>query len=78
MCKELKTVRMAYECPCCKHTEYPFIKKAITPTSLMNHSLDLPSTVANVMYQKYVISVPLYRKEKEWERMEISLSRATG
>lgn len=29
------------------------------------------------MYQKYVNSVPLYRQEKGWERLGISLSRAT-
>ena len=73
----VRYVRMSYECPRCKHTEYPFIKKAQTPTSLMNHSLASPSSVANVMYLKYVNSVPLYRQEKEWERMGLSLSRAT-
>ena len=73
----VRYVRMSYECPRCKHTEHPFIKKALTPTSLMNHSLASPSSVANVMYQKYVNSVPLYRQEKEWERMGLSLSRAT-
>lgn len=73
----VRYVRMAYECPRCKHTEHPFIKKALAPTSLMNHSLASPSSVANVMYQKYVNSVPLYRQEKDWERMGISLSRAT-
>ena len=73
----VRYVRMSYECPRCKNTERPFIKKALTPTSLMNHSLASPSSVANVMYQKYVNSVPLYRQEKEWERMGLSLSRAT-
>lgn len=73
----VRYVRMAYECPKCKHTESPFIKKALTPTSLMNHSLASPSSVANVMYQKYVNSVPLYRQEKDWEQLGISLSRAT-
>ena len=32
-------VRRAYACPKCKHTDYPFIKKVLTPTSLINHSL---------------------------------------
>ena len=73
----VRYVRMSYECPRCKHTERPFVKKALTPTSLMNHSLASPSSVANVMYQKYVNSVPLYRQEKEWERMGLSLSGAT-
>lgn len=73
----LRYVRMAYECPRCKHTEHPYIEKALTPTSLLNHSLASPSSVANVMYQKYVNSVPLYRQEKDWENLGISLSRAT-
>ena len=73
----LRYVRMSYECPKCKHTDHPYILKAATPTSLMNHSLASPSSVANVMYQKYVNSVPLYRQEKDWEQMGIALSRAT-
>lgn len=73
----VRYVRMAYECQRCKHTDHPFIKKALTPTSLMNHSLASPSSVANVMYQKYVNSVPLYHQEKDWEQMGLSLSRAT-
>ncbi|MBQ1241562.1 MAG: IS66 family transposase [Lachnospiraceae bacterium] len=73
----VRYVRMAYECPKCKHSSHPYIIKALTPTSLMNHSLASPSSVANVMYQKYVNSVPLYRQEKDWEQLGISLSRAT-
>jgi transposase len=48
----VRYVRMAYECPKCKHTDRPYIQKALTPSSLMNHSLASPSSVANVMYQK--------------------------
>lgn len=73
----VRYVRMSYECPKCKHTDKPYIQKALTPTSLMNHSLASPSSVAHVMYEKYVNSVPLYRQEKDWEQLGISLSRAT-
>lgn len=73
----VRYVRMAYECPKCKHTDHPYIEKALTPTSLMNYSLASPSSVANVMYQKYVNAVPLYRQEKDWENLGIALSRAT-
>lgn len=73
----VRYVRMAYECPKCKHTDHPYIQKALTPTSLLNHSLASPSSVANVMYQKYANSVPLYRQEKDWEQLGITLSRAT-
>ncbi len=70
-------VRIAYECPKCKHTNKPYIEKAPTPTSLMNHSLASPSAVANVMYQKYINSMPLYRQEKDWENLGIALKRST-
>ena len=61
----VRYVRMSYECPKCKRTDHPYILKAMTPTSLMNHSLASPSSAANVMYQKYGNSVPLYRQEKD-------------
>lgn len=61
----VRYTREACECPKCKHTPYPFIQKAQTPKSLMNHSLASPSSVANVMYQKYVNSIPLHRQEKD-------------
>ena len=73
----VRYVQTVYECPTCKHTDHPFIIKAPGPTSLMNHSLASPSLVANVMYQKYVNSVPLYRQEKDWAQLGIGLSRAT-
>ena len=73
----VRYVQNVYECPKCKHTDHPYIIKAPAPTSLMNHSLASPSSVANVMYQKYVNSMPLYRQEKEWAQMGIALSRAT-
>lgn len=73
----VRYVRMAYECPKCKHTDHPYIQKALSPSSLMNHSLASPSSVAYVMYQKYVNSIPLYRQEKDWERLGIALTRAT-
>lgn len=73
----VRYTREACECPKCKHTLRPFIVKAQTPRSLMNHSLASPSSVANVMYEKYVNSVPLYRQEKDWENLGLSLKRAT-
>lgn len=75
--KILRYTQQACECPKCKHTGRPFIRKAVVPSSILNHSLASPSSVSYVMYQKYVNSMPLYRQEKEWEQMGISLSRAT-
>ena len=75
--KILRYVRYAYECPSCKKDGTPVIEKALTPTPVMKHSLASPSTVAHVMYQKYVNALPLYRQEKDWEQYGIKLSRAT-
>lgn len=71
----VRYTRESCECPRCKHSIHPYIKKAETPTPLMNHSLASPSSVANVMYEKYVNSVPLYRQEKTWKNMGLSLKR---
>ena len=73
----IRYMQQACECPACKHTTRPFIKKAAVPRSVLNHSLASPSSVSYVMYQKYVNSIPLYRQEKDWEQMGIALSRAT-
>ena len=75
--KIIRYMQQACECPACKQKGTPFIKKAYTPKSVLNHSLASPSSVARVMYQKYVNSIPLYRQEKDWEQIGIGLSRAT-
>lgn len=75
--KILRYMQQACECPNCKHKGKPVIRKAYAPKSVLNHSLASPSSVARVMYQKYVNSIPLYRQEKDWEQIGIGLSRAT-
>lgn len=75
--KIIRYMQQACECPACKHKGIPVIKKADAPKSVLNHSLASPSSIARVMYQKYVNSIPLYRQEKDWEQAGIGLSRAT-
>jgi len=75
--KVIRYMQQACECPACKHKGKPFIRKAFTPKSVLNHSLASPSSVARVIYQKYVNGIPLYRQEKDWEQAGIGLSRAT-
>lgn len=75
--KIVNYIRYAYECPSCKKEDIAVIIKAPTPSPLMKHSLASPSSVAHVMYQKYVNAMPLYRQEKDWEQHGIKLSRAT-
>lgn len=72
-----RLMQNSYECPCCKGTEHPFIRKATVPTSFMPHSLASAGSVAEVVTQKYINSVPLYRQEDIWKNLGIELSRAT-
>ena len=75
--KIIRYFKSVYECPKCKHTDHPYITYPMAMMSLMSHSLASPSSVAYVMYQKYVNAVPLYRQEKDWEKLGLILSRAT-
>ena len=74
----LKYVRLNYVCTDCeKQTGFATIMKAPVPAPVMKHSLASPSSVAHVMYQKYVNAVPLYRQEKDWANMGFTLGRNT-
>lgn len=66
-----------YECRTCKKQNRPGIYNPYTPEPVLQHSYATASSVAWTMYQKFVQSVPLYRQEKDWERMGFPLSRST-
>ena len=69
---------LSYVCEDCeKETGEATIVKAPTPVPVIKRSLASPSTVAHVMYQKYVNGMPLYRQEKDWANQGVILSRAT-
>ena len=66
-----------YECPQCKETEDPrFIKDEGTP-ALIPGSYAPSGLAAHVMYYKYVMSMPLYRQEKDFEHLGVKISRTT-
>lgn len=67
-----------YACkPCEEKTGYANFYTVENVPPLLKHSLASPSSVANVMTQKYVDGIPLYRQEQIWKRDGIALSRAT-
>ena len=68
-------VRYTYACPNCKKDGEAVIIKAPTPKPVLKHSLASPSSVGNIIYQKYVNAVPLYRQERDWPNYGIKLSR---
>ncbi len=66
-----------YSCKKCEKRNMPVFLHGLVPAPVLPHSLASASTVSWVIYQKYVNAVPLYRQEKDWERLGYSLSRTT-
>ena len=58
-----------------KHIKSHF-QKAAVPAPLLFHSISTPSLVAQVMYQKFALGLPLARQEKDWYRLGLVLSRS--
>lgn len=71
-------VKDIYSCRDCEKEgiETPIIT-APMPNPVIPGSLASPSIVAHVMEQKFVESRPLYRQEKQFDRLGIELSRQT-
>ncbi|OPX86970.1 MAG: Transposase IS66 family protein [Pelotomaculum sp. PtaB.Bin104] len=69
--------RETFECRTCRKNGEPYMEKSPMPYPVVQHSMASPSTVAWVMHQKFVNAIPLYRQEKEWQTLGVSLSRAT-
>ena len=68
--KVVKHVRYVYSCRHCEHEEIETpIQTAPMPNPVISGSLASPSIVAHIMNQKYVDGLPLYRQEKQFQRM---------
>lgn len=73
-------VQYVYKCvECGKSAEHPYdaIYSAPVPVPVLKHSIASPSSAAWILYQKYVLSVPLYRQERDFQRMGAALKRDT-
>ena len=68
-----------YKCPACSGTfEVPKIIKGKDKKPHMIHGMASASTVAWVMYQKYVNCVPLYRQEADFRtQLGVGIERST-
>ena len=70
--------RAVYSCRCCDTTnDHVPIRKAEMPKPVISGSFASPEAVAHIAAQKFVMSVPLYRQEQEFQRSSILLSRQT-
>ena len=71
-------IQYVYSCRNCeKHGDHVPVVKAPMPEPVIKGSFASPEAVAYTMIQKFVMSVPLYRQEQEWDRQGIFLSRQT-
>ena len=67
-----------YSCRSCEKTnDHTPIVKAEMPEPVIKGSFASAESVAHIMTQKFVMSVPLYRQEQEWNRNGVMLSRQT-
>ncbi len=75
--KVIDHYRETYECRTCRKKGVPYMEKAPVPAAPVMHSLASASTIAWLIHQKFELGIPLYRQEKEWADIGLSLSRAT-
>lgn len=76
--KVKKHVQYVYSCRQCEHEEIETpIKTAVMPKPAIPGSLASPSILSHIMTQKYVEGLPLYRQEKQFNRLGVNLSRQT-
>jgi len=75
-----QTFQYTYRCPSCiRHFDKPnqYYKSSPAPTPVIAHSLASPSLIAEIVHNKYELSVPGYRQVKDWQRLGLSLSAPT-
>ena len=73
-----REIAYTYACEHCEKTacNTPVVK-ANMPPAVIKGSIATPEAVAHVMTQKFVMGLPLYRQEQEWNRAGLPLSRQT-
>ena len=73
----IKVMRVAYECRTCRKNGTPNIVKSDVPKPVIPHSYASPSLLSWVLCQKYEMSMPLYRIEKELAQLGLAIPRST-
>lgn len=72
------TYLITYGCgDCRKETDEANIIKPEVPEPVVKRGWASPSSVAHVMYQKFVNAMPLYRQAKDWDTFGVKISRGT-
>lgn len=73
-------VQQIAKCTECGEEDSPnekcHFQKAAVPVPPLAHSISTPSLIAQIMYQKFAMGLPLARQEKDWFRLGLVLSRS--
>jgi transposase len=69
----IRHIRPKYACPCCRTG----VTIAPVPLQLLPKSLATPERLAHIATTKFVDGVPLYRQEAQFNRLGVTLGRAT-
>lgn len=71
--KVIRTIRKKYACPKCEG----HVKRAPLPKTAIPKSMAGPGLLAHIATSKYGDGLPLYRQENMWQRIGVSIPRAT-
>lgn len=67
-----------YKCPSCiPAVKCPSLVRGKDGKAHILHGMASASTIAWVIYQKFVNSIPLYRQEQDWKQYGVNITRAT-
>ena len=75
--KVMEHIQTVYSCRCCeqKSDHVPMKKSKVPPALLPGSGLVTPSLLAHILNNKYVLALPLYRQEQEFQRLGVPISR---
>jgi len=69
----IRRIRKTYQCPQCKEG----VHSAKAPVQPIPGSIASPGTLAQIITDKYINGMPLYRQEVQFNRLDIPLTRST-
>ncbi|NBI11092.1 IS66 family transposase [Colidextribacter sp. OB.20] len=77
--KVVEHIQTAYSCRCCeqKNDHVPMKKSVVPPALFPGSGVVSPGLLAHILNSKYVLALPLYRQEQEFQRVGVSISRQT-
>jgi transposase len=76
----IRTIRPRYACHACEGSgdeEKPAVRIAAMPPALIDKGIATAGLLAFIVTSKFCDSLPLYRQEKQFERIGVQLSRRT-